>query len=111
MSRFGRRDCEWLGEVPSLPNIRTIQPDIVWLLIASKLRKSPVQNTEISNFPFRPKEVTKPTRRTSDLRRSRELTQRSSPEVDHLGGATMNGHARCPEETVPDLPAMVPARR
>jgi hypothetical protein len=45
------------------------------------------------------------------LRRSRELTHRCSPKVDHLGRATMNGHARCPEETVPDLPAVVPARR
>ena len=26
-------------------------------------------------------------------------------------GVTMNGHARCPEETMPDLPAMVPPRR
>jgi transposase len=45
------------------------------------------------------------------LRRSRELTRPCSPEVDHLAGATMNGHARCPEETVPELPAVVPARR
>ena len=45
------------------------------------------------------------------LRRSRELTHRCSPKVDHLAGATMNGHARCPEETVPDLPTVVPARR
>jgi hypothetical protein len=36
---------------------------------------------------------------------------RCSPEVDHLALATMNGHARCPEETVPDLPTVVPARR
>lgn len=44
-----------------------------------------------------------------DLRRSRELTHRCSPEVDQLAQATMNGHARCPEETLPDLPAVVPA--
>jgi hypothetical protein len=45
------------------------------------------------------------------LRRLRRLTHPCSPEVDHVKRVTMGGHARCPEETVPDLPAVVPARR
>ena len=42
MSGFGRRDCEWLGELPSPPKSKTFCTCIVLAFWpASKLRKSP----------------------------------------------------------------------